>query len=110
MSEHPRRARFLMAVIDGGGTLPPAMGLAAELVRRGQTVSVLADPTVEPSAKAAGCDFTAFDAAPHIDSIAEQTAMVIEFETGNPYRQFTAIRDRLLLGRGARVGAGGLAE
>ncbi len=101
MSEQFPRAptgRFLMAVIDGGGTLPPAMGLAAELVRRGHTVSVLADPTVEPSAKAAGCDFTAFDAAPHIDSIADQTAMVIEFETGNPYRQFTAIRDRLLVG------------
>src|SRR3954469_14006065 len=52
MSEQLRRARpgrFLMAVIDGGGTLPPAMGLAAELVRRGHVVGVLADPTVEQS-------------------------------------------------------------
>jgi MGT family glycosyltransferase len=92
------RGRFLMAVIDGGGTLPPALGVAAELVRRGHTVSVLADPTVEKSALAAGCDFTPFRAAPHVDSVAEQTAMVIEFERGSPLRQFAAIRDRLIVG------------
>jgi MGT family glycosyltransferase len=87
-----------MAVIDGGGTLPPAMGVAAELVRRGCTVSVLADPTVERSAAAAGCDFTPWRAAPRIDSVAEQTAMVIELERGSPLRRFAAIRDRLLVG------------
>src|SRR3954447_11611449 len=92
------RGRLLMAVIDGGGTLPPAMGVAAELVRRGHAVSVLADPTVEPSALAAGCQFTPFRAAPHVDSVAEQTEMVIEFERGNPLRQFAAIRDRLIVG------------
>src|SRR3954468_3564485 len=100
MSELPcrPRGRLLMAVIDGGGTLPPAMGVAAELVRRGHAVSVLADPTVEPSATAAGCDFTAWRTAPRIDSVAEQTAMVIELERGSPLRQFAAIRDRLLVG------------
>src|SRR3954452_23872866 len=100
MSELPcrPRGRLLMAVIDGGGTLPPAMGLAAELVRRGHAVSVLADPTVEPSATAAGCDFTAWRTAPRIDSVADQTAMVIELERGSPLRQFAAIRDRLLVG------------
>jgi UDP:flavonoid glycosyltransferase YjiC (YdhE family) len=100
MSELPcrPRGRLLMAVIDGGGTLPPAMGVAAELVRRGHAVSVLADPTVEPSATAAGCDFTAWRTAPRIDSVADQTAMVIELERGSPLRQFAAIRDRLLVG------------
>lgn len=33
--------RFLLATIDGGGTLPPEMGLAAELVGRGHSVEVL---------------------------------------------------------------------
>ena len=42
-----RPARFLLAVIDAGGTVPPALSLAAELVRRGHQVRVLADPTVE---------------------------------------------------------------
>jgi UDP:flavonoid glycosyltransferase YjiC (YdhE family) len=87
-----------MAVIDGGGTLPPAMGVAAELVQRGHRVSVLADPTVAPSARAAGCDFTPWREAPHLDSVADQTAMVVELERGSPLHQFAAIRDRLLVG------------
>src|SRR3954452_10313252 len=99
MSELPcrPRGRLLMAVIDGGGTLPPAMGVAAELVRRGHSVAVLADPTVEGSARAAGCDFTPWREAPHFGSVEEQTAMVIEFERGSPLHQFAAVRDRLIV-------------
>jgi DNA-binding NarL/FixJ family response regulator len=29
-------ARFLLAVVDAGGTVPPALNLAAELIRRGR--------------------------------------------------------------------------
>ena len=42
---HP--GRFLLAAIDGGGTLPPALGLAGELVRRGAVVVVLGEPAAE---------------------------------------------------------------
>jgi UDP:flavonoid glycosyltransferase YjiC (YdhE family) len=107
MSELPDRprGRFLMAVIDGGGTLPPALGVAAELVRRGHSVTVLSDPTVEASAAAAGCAFLPWRAAPHFDSVDDQTAMVTEFERGSPLRQFAAIRDRLIVG-----GAPGFAD
>ena len=69
-------ARFLMAVIDGGGTVPPAMGLASELVRRGHVVRVLADPTIEASARSAGCAFSQWRDAPHVDSRAEQTTLI----------------------------------
>ncbi len=75
--------RFLLAVIDGGGTLPPALGLARELVRRGHSVEVLGDPTAERSARAAGCGFTSWRTAPRIDSIADQTALIAELESGN---------------------------
>ena len=71
-----RSGRFLMPVIDAGGTLPPALGLAAELVRRGHWVDVLADPTAERSAVAAGCRFSSWQSAPRVDSIPEQTALI----------------------------------
>lgn len=58
--------RFLLATIDGGGTLPPEMGLAAELVGRGHSVEVLSDPTVRASALAAGCGF--MPTAPSVSS------------------------------------------
>ena len=86
-------ARFLMAVIDGGGTVPPAMGLAAELVRRGHEVRVLADPTIEASARSAGCAFSPWRDAPHINSRSEQTALIAAMEGHNPLRAFRALRD-----------------
>ena len=39
-------SRFLLATWDGGGTIPPELGLTAELVDRGHEVVVLSDDTV----------------------------------------------------------------
>ena len=80
--------RFLLAVIDAGGTVPPALSLAAELVRRGHHVRVLADPTIGASARSAGCAFSPWREAPHFTSITEQTAMIAALEGGNPLRAF----------------------
>src|SRR5215217_264173 len=95
MTEHLRQpgARFLLAVIDGGGTVPPAMGLAAELVRRGHQVHVLGDPTIEPSARSAGCTFSPWRDAPHVNSRSEQTAMIAAIEGRNPLRALRAVKD-----------------
>lgn len=98
MSEDPVRTnngpgrRFLLAVIDGGGTVPPALGVAADLVRRGHQVRVLADPTIEVAALAAGCAFSPWQEAPHFDSRVEQTAMIAAVEGRNPYRLLRALR------------------
>ena len=85
-------ARFLLAVIDAGGTVPPALSLGAELVQRGHQVRVLGDPTIEPSAKSAGCAFSPWREAPHFNSVAEQTTLITALEGGNPYRAFRAAR------------------
>jgi len=86
-------ARFLLAVIDAGGTVPPALSLGAELVRRGHQVRVLGDPTIETSAQAAGCAFLSWREAPHFNSLAEQTAIIAALEGGNPYQAFRAAKD-----------------
>jgi MGT family glycosyltransferase len=84
--------RFLLAIIDAGGTVPPALSLGAELVRRGHQVRVLADPTIEASARAAGCAFSPWREAPHFNSRDEQTAMIAALEGGNPYLAFRAAK------------------
>jgi UDP:flavonoid glycosyltransferase YjiC (YdhE family) len=99
MAERP--GRFLLAVIDAGGTLPPALGLARELVRRGHTVEVLGDPITEPSARAAGCGFTSWQRAPHLDTVTDQTALIAEMESGNGFHQFAVARDRVIVGPAA---------
>lgn len=91
-------ARFLLAIIDGGGTVPPTLGVAGELVRRGHAVTVLADPTVAPSAGAVGCDFRPWRRAPHFASVAEQTAFLAAFESGNPVLAYRVARQRLFGG------------
>jgi UDP:flavonoid glycosyltransferase YjiC (YdhE family) len=73
-----------MAVIDGGGTVPPSLGVAADLVRRGHHVRVLGDGTVESSAAAAGCEFTPWTHAPHSDTLADHTAAIAAAEHGSP--------------------------
>src|SRR5215204_5621259 len=94
MSEFQGRggSRFLLALIDAGGTVPPAIGLAAELVRRGHEVHVLADPTIEASARSAGCAFSPWRDAPHVSSRDEQTAMIAAIEGRNPVRAFRALK------------------
>ncbi len=88
VSEDPDRTkigygrRFLLAVIDGGGTVPPALGVAADLVRRGHQVRVLADQTVELAALSAGCAFSPWQEAPHFASRVEQTAMIAAVDAG----------------------------
>src|SRR5215211_2364477 len=92
MIDTANHGRFLLALIDAGGTVPPALGVAAELVRRGHQVRILADPTVAAGASAAGCAFTPWREAPHINSLAEQTALIAAFEGGNPYRALQALK------------------
>lgn len=94
-------ARLLLAVIDGGGTVPPSLGIAADLIRRGHEVCVLADPTVESSAWAAGCAFTPWSSAPHFDTVAEQTAVIGAAEHGSPRQRWRVLR-HFLGGRATR--------
>ena len=92
MTTADRGGRFLLAMIDAGGTVPPALGLAADLIRRGHQVRVLADPTIEASARSAGCGFTPWRDAPHFNSRAEQTAMIAAMEGRNPVRAVQAVK------------------
>jgi MGT family glycosyltransferase len=94
--------RFLIAVIDGGGTVPPTLALAAELVRRGHQVRVLADPTLAAGADSAGCAFSPWQEAPHVATLAEQTDVIAGFESRNPYRALKAARDFAGRGMSAR--------
>ena len=59
---------------------------------------VLADPTVEQEALAAGCTFTPWRTAPHFGTIEEQTALMWEVEKRSGPRQFVLARDQIICG------------
>ncbi|MCC6612370.1 MAG: glycosyltransferase family 1 protein [Anaerolineae bacterium] len=68
--------RFLFVLFEGGGNIPPMLGLARRLVERGHSVRVISEPANEAEARAVGCEFTAYTRAPHrFDKSAESTFM-----------------------------------
>ncbi|MDX6414819.1 MAG: hypothetical protein QOH23_2229 [Gaiellaceae bacterium] len=53
----------LFVTWDGGGNVPPALGIAAELQQRGHRVRVMGHPVQHAQVTGTGLDFTAFDTA-----------------------------------------------
>ena len=62
---HTRPRAFLFVVWEGGGNLPPILGLAHRLVERGHSVRVISDPCNKQEVQAAGATFVPYTRAPH---------------------------------------------
>lgn len=56
-------SNILFVTWDGGGNVPPALGIAAELQQRGHRVRVMGHPVQHAQVKGMGFDFTAFRTA-----------------------------------------------
>ncbi|MGW8314942.1 MAG: glycosyltransferase [Bacteroidales bacterium] len=55
-----KRANVLFVTIDGGGNLPPVLGLASEMSKSGYQVSVLSEPCMEEVIRDQGFQFIPF--------------------------------------------------
>jgi MGT family glycosyltransferase len=77
-------ARYLFTMFDGGGTVSPELALAKRLVARGHDVRILADPTIETEARAAGCAFSPWTTAPHRTSRAREHDVFRDYEMKTP--------------------------
>lgn len=83
-----RGKRFLLSTWDGGGVVPPHLAVARQLIARGHSVVVQADPTVEEEARAAGCDFTPWVRAPHRLSRDREADIMRDYAYKNPMKYF----------------------
>jgi len=93
-----RTRRFLLTLWEGGGNVPPELGVAARLIARGHEVHVLADPTIGPAALAAGCTFSPWRRAPHRSSLDPAEDPIKDWETKNPLVMLSRARDRFIAG------------
>jgi MGT family glycosyltransferase len=91
-------SRFLLATWDGGGTIPPELGLVAELVARGHGVVVLSDDTVERDAAEAGATFIPWRRAPQARARDAERALIRDWEVRNPLAQVRQVGDLLFFG------------
>jgi MGT family glycosyltransferase len=85
--------RFLFPMWEGGGTIPPQLGVARRLLERGHRVHVLADPTVEDDARAAGCTFSPWRRAPHRTTLDPADDLLRDWEVSNPFAMLKRVRD-----------------
>jgi MGT family glycosyltransferase len=88
----------LFTLWDGSGTVPPELSVARALIDRGHRVTVLADPTIEPEAVAAGADFRSWREAPHLRSRRPQDDYLRDFEVENPPELIARLCERLICG------------
>ncbi len=102
--------KFLFALWDGGGAVPPELGVARRLIARDHDVRVIADPTLRDQVVAIGAGFAPWDAAPHRTTGAASEDLVKDWEVRNPVSMLARIRDRLLAGPAAAMAADTAAE
>jgi UDP:flavonoid glycosyltransferase YjiC (YdhE family) len=95
----------LVTLWDGGGTVPAEIGVVRRLVAAGHTVTVLADPTIEPDATAAGAEFRSWTRAPHRRSAALEDDVVRDWEVRTPPQLLARLCERVLTGPAAAFAA-----
>ena len=101
--------RYLLATWEGGGCVPPELGVARRLVERGHQVRVVADPPVEHAARAAGCEFSPWVTAPFKKSLAPEDDLLRDWEIKNPMALFKKILDIFVCGPADKFAADVLA-
>jgi hypothetical protein len=92
------RRRFLFVIGEGGGNVPPQLGLARKLVSRGHDVRVLTEPCVEEDVRAIGASYASFTKAPHRSDRSRETDFVRDFEARTPVGSLAAFRNRVIFG------------
>jgi MGT family glycosyltransferase len=78
--------QFLFAMWDGGGNVPPAIGMARRLIERGHRVRLLGDPTLAAEARAIGAEHTSWVKAPHRKSRRPEDDIIKDYEMSNPLK------------------------
>ena len=75
---------FLFVTWDGGGSLPPELGLARRLIERAHRVTVLSDDCSRDEIQASGAQFVGYRTAPNRQSKHPDHDPVKDWEFANP--------------------------
>lgn len=91
-------SRFLFLLWDGGGNVPPQLGIVRRLVARGHAVRVLTEPSLQPEVASTGASFISLRAAPHRFDRSPASDFVRDWEARTPIGEFARARDRVMIG------------
>lgn len=99
------RRAYLVALVDGGGTVPPELGVVRRLLDRGHDVSVLAEDSMAPEVQACGATFHGWTRAPNRPDRRPENDPVRDWELGNPLQLFDRLVEAQLVGPAASYAA-----
>jgi MGT family glycosyltransferase len=97
--------RYLFAIIDGGGSVPPDMSVARALVNRGHDVRVLADAVLAPDVEATGATHVAWTRAPQRANLDPLSVVIQDWDARTPFEAFARVRDGVICGPAALFAA-----
>jgi len=93
------RHHFLFVLWEGGGNVPPQLGLAKGLVERGHEVRVLTEDCLAEDVAAVGARFEPLEQAPN--RVSRDEDLVADSEARTPLGAFARARDRVIMGPAA---------
>ncbi len=96
MTVSPRR--YLFALVDGGGTVPPELGAVRRLVERGHDVTVLGEDSIVEDVRASGAAFRPWVQAPNRPDRLPEHDPYKDWECKNPFELFSRLLDRQFVG------------
>lgn len=89
---------FLFVLWEGGGNVPPILGLAKRMIARGHKAIVLSDPCNKPEALAAGTEFYSYSTAPHRYDKSAGSTILKDYEAKNTIGSFRMFLDVIACG------------
>lgn len=90
--------RFLFAIVDGGGNVPPELGVARRLFAAGHDVTVVGDDAIAPEIASTGARVRRWVRAPNRPDRAAQSDPVRDWECRFPWQVAGRLVDRVLVG------------
>lgn len=90
--------RFLFATFEGGGHVPPALCVAAELYRRGHQVLFISDEANRVAALAAGLLFESWSSAPNRQTLGDPADPLRDWKPRLPPAIVRAVCDGVITG------------
>ncbi|MEA2155155.1 MAG: hypothetical protein QOE11_1295 [Solirubrobacteraceae bacterium] len=88
-------SRYLFAMIDAGGNVPPELSVARGLVERGHDVTVLGDSTMADEVRAIGAGLREWETAPRRLSRRREDDLIRDYELRTPPQQVALMREIL---------------
>ena len=90
--------RILVAIWDGGGTVPPELAVTKGLVDAGHDVTVIGDAVLADEVAATGAAHVPWSTAPQHHTRLADDDFIKDWETKNPLQLFARVRDRFICG------------